>query len=314
MKKTIMFFSLFMFYSITLFGNGSTEGKIFFNHATEFDERGLNAFNIKRAYLTFSNDVSSNVSYKITYDMGLNNGGSAHTAFLKVAMVKLKTNFGDMSIGMQGMNMFKTMENTWGHRFIQKMPMDTYRFSPSADLGIGLTRGFGAISTSALVTNGGGYKQAESDSHKKLSFHAVFGEAKLNKNDGLNMGISLSFEPYDLDSVTIENTNVMGTFAGYAGSGFRGGVEFDTRQQNDLTSQIICIYGTYKMSDKLSLLARIDQVDANTSVDRDGIRAIIAGVHYFVDKGFTVAPTFRMTTPEDGEAENSIVVNFQFKF
>ena len=112
----------------------------------------------------------------------------------------------------------------------------------------------------------------------------------------------------------IENTNVIGTFAGYAGSGFRGGVEFDTRQQNDLTSQIICIYGTYKISDKLSLLARIDQVDANTSVDEGGIQAIVAGVHYFVDKGFTVAPTFRMTNPEDGEAENSIVVNFQFKF
>ena len=90
MKKTIMFFTLFMFYSITLFANGSTEGKIFFNHTTEFDEGGINAFNIKRAYLTFSNDVSSNVSYKITYDMGINNAGSAHTAFLKVAMVKLK--------------------------------------------------------------------------------------------------------------------------------------------------------------------------------------------------------------------------------
>ena len=109
-----MFFTLFMFYSITLFANGSTEGKIFFNHTTEFDEGGINAFNIKRAYLTFSNDVSSNVSYKITYDMGINNAGSAHTAFLKVAMVKLKTNFGDMSIGMQGMNMFNVIEKTWG--------------------------------------------------------------------------------------------------------------------------------------------------------------------------------------------------------
>jgi hypothetical protein len=269
---------------------------------------------MKRAYLTFANDINESVSYKVTYDMGSNEGGSAHTAFLKVAMVKWKTNFGDVSIGMQGMNMFKTMENTWGHRFIQKMPMDTYGFSPSADLGIGITRGFGVVSTSALVTNGVGYKKTESDSHKKFSFHAVYGETKLNKNDGFNIGTSFSVEPYDIDSVTIENTNVMGTFAGYAGSGFRGGVEFDTRQQNDLTSQIICIYGTYKMSDKLSLLARIDQVDANTSVDRDGIRAIIAGVHYFVDKGFTVAPTFRMTNPEDGETENSIVVNFQFTF
>ena len=246
--------------------------------------------------------------------MGGNEGGSVHTAFLKVAMVKWNNSLGDVSIGMQGLNMFKTMENTWGHRFVQKMPMDTYGFSSSADLGIGLTRGFGAILTSVLVTNGGGYKNAESDSHKKFSFHAVFGEPRLNKNDGFNAGASFSIEPHDLDSTTTANTNVMGIFAGYGVPGFRGGLEFDTKQQNDITSQIICVYGTYKISNKLSLLARLDQVEGNTSVKEDGIQAIIAGVHYALEKGLTVAPTFRMTTREGGETENAIVVNFQFQF
>jgi len=303
-----------MYTSITLFADTNTSGKVFYNYSIDLDEDRNNAFNIKRAYLTFANEVNETVSYKVTYDMGSNAGGSAHTAFLKVAMIKWNTSLGNVSIGMQGLNMFKTMENTWGHRFIQKMPMDTYGFSPSADLGIGITHGFGAISTSALVTNGGGYKKAESDSHKKFSFHAVFGEPKLNKNDGFNIGASFSIEPYDIDSVTTENTNVMGTFAGYGGSGFRGGLEFDTKQQNDITSQIICLYGTYKISDKLFLLARLDQVEGNTSVKQDGIQVIIAGVHYGLEKGLTVAPTFRMTTMEGGETENAIVVNFQFQF
>ena len=314
MKKTIMFFSLFMFYSITLFANGSTEGKIFFNHTTEFDDEGLNAFNIKRAYLTFSNDVSSIVSYKITYDMGINNEGSAHTAFLKVAMVKLKTNFGNVSLGMQGMNMFKTMENTWGHRFIAKMPMDTYKYSASTDLGVGLSRSFGPLSTSALITNGGGYKKSESDSHKKLSIHAVYGESKLNKKDGFNGGLSFSMEPYDKDSLTTENTNVVGIFAGYAGNGFRGGFEFDTKTQEGVSGQIICIYATYKINDKLSVLARLDQVDTDKSKDGDGVQAIIAGIHYSAAKGLTIAPTVRVKAPEEGDSENSIVLNFQFKF
>ena len=312
MKKLTILFNLFMYSNITLFADTNTSGKVFYNYSINLDEQRNNAFNMKRAYLTFANDVSETVSYKVTYDMGGNEGGSVHTAFLKVAMVKWNNSLGDVSIGMQGLNMFKTMENTWGHRFIQKMPMDTYGFSPSADLGIGLTRGFGTISTSALVTNGGGYKKAESDSHKKFSFHAVFGESTLNKNDGFNAGASFSVEPYDIDSVTTENTNVMGTFAGYGGSGFRGGLEFDTKQQNDITSQIICIYGTYKISDKLSLLARLDQVEGNISVKEDG--AIIVGVHYGLEKGLTVAPTFRMTTLEGGETENKIVVNFQFQF
>ena len=314
MKKINTIFILLMYSSITLFASTNTSGKVFYNYSMNLDEERNNAFNMKRAYLSFANDISETISYTVTYDMGNNEGGSSHTAFLKVAMVKWNTSLGNVSIGMQGLNMFKTMENTWGHRFIQKMPMDTYGFSPSADLGIGLTRGFGAIETSALVTNGDGYKKAESDSHKKFSFHAVFGEPKLNNNDGFNAGASFSVEPYDIDSVITENTNVMGTFAGYSRSGFRGGLEFDTKQKNDITSQIICIYGTYKISEKLSLLTRIDQIEANTSVDEDGIQAFIAGVHYNLEKGLTIAPTFRMIKSETGETESAIVVNFQFQF
>ena len=209
MKKSTILFNLFMYSSITLFAETNTSGKVFYNYTTNLDKERNNAFNMKRAYLTFANDVSETVSYKVTYDMGSNEGGSAHTAFLKVAMVKWNTSLGDVSIGMQGLNMFKTMENTWGHRFVQKMPMDTQQFSHSADLGIGLTRGFGLISTSALVTNGGGYKKSESDTHKKLSVHAVYGEAKLNKNDGFNIGTSFSVEPYDIDSITTENEKVV---------------------------------------------------------------------------------------------------------
>ena len=314
MKKSIISLSFICFLSTALFAESNTSGKVFFNHSTDLSEDGINAFNMKRAYLTLDNDVSESVSYKVTYDIGNNDGGSAHTAFLKVAMVKWKTSLGNVMIGMQGMNMFKTMENTWGHRFIDKMPMDTYGYSASADLGIGLGRSFGPISSSILITNGGGYKKAESDSHKKLSIHAVYGESKLNKKDGFNGGLSFSMEPYDKDSLTTENTNVMGIFAGFAGNGFRGGFEFDTKTRNDMSEIIISTYGTYKLNDKLSILARLDQVDTDKSKDGDGVQAIIAGVHYSATKCLTIAPTVRVRAPEDGDSENSIVLNFQFNF
>ena len=306
--------SFICFLSTALFAESNTSGKVFFNHSTNLSEDGINAFNMKRAYLTYANDVNESVSYKVTYDMGSNDGGSAHTAFLKIAMVKWKTSLGNVMIGMQGMNMFKTMENTWGHRFIDKMPMDTYGYSASADLGIGLGRSFGPVSTSVLITNGGGYKKAESDSHKKLSIHAAYGESKLNKKDGFNGGLSFSMEPYNRDSLTTENKNVMGIFAGYAGNGFRSGFEFDTKTQEDVSGQIFCIYATYKINDKLSILARLDQVYTDKSKDDDGIQAIIAGVHYSASKGLTIAPTVRVKAPEEGDSENSIVLNFQFNF
>ena len=102
-----------MYSNITLFADTNTSGKVFYNYSINLDEERNNAFNMKRAYLTFANDVSETVSYKVTYDMGSNEGGSAHTAFLKVAMIKWNNSLGDVSIGMQGLNMFKTMENTW---------------------------------------------------------------------------------------------------------------------------------------------------------------------------------------------------------
>lgn len=316
MKKAITLLTFILLTQSFLWADGSVSGKVFFNHTLGLGEDGENAFNMKRAYLTYANTVNESVSYKVTYDMGNNSAGSAYTGFLKVAMVKWKTGIGNVMIGMQGMNMFKTMENTWGHRLIAKMPMDANGYSASADVGVGLARSLGPLSTSVLITNGGGYKSAETDTHKKISLHAVYGESKLNKKDGFNAGVSFSTEPYDVDTSTTKNTNIMGVFAGYAGNGFRGGFEFDTKSIVGATTngQIICAYGTYKVTDKLSVLARFDQVDIDKNAENDGIQAIIVGAHYNAAKGLIVAPTFRMTTPEVGDGENSIVVNLKFSF
>jgi len=314
MKKTTKCLTLLLITGSCLFAENSVSGKVFFNHTYGLGDEDDHSFNMKRAYMTYANTVNESVSYKVTYDMGNNGAGSAHTAFLKVAMLKWKTNLGNMMIGMQGMNMFKTMENTWGHRFIAKMPMDTYKFSASADVGIGFAKTFGPVSTSALITNGGGYKSAETDTHKKVSLHAVYGESKLNKKDGFNAGASFSTEPYDAESGAVENTNVMSLFAGFAGSGFRGGFEFDTKTNESVSGQIISAYGTFKFTEKLSALARFDMSDPDTDMADDGKQVVIAGVHYVADKGFTIAPTFHMSTPEVGDPENSIVMNFQFAF
>ena len=335
MKKTFTCFTFYILFSFLLFAEGRISGKVFYNYTTNLDTSGIlnsaNGFNMKRAYLTFKNDVNETMSYQVTYDMGNNNNGSAHTAFLKIASATWKTRYGDISIGMQGMNMFKTMENTWGYRFIQKMPMDTYGFSPSADLGIGLTRKIGSISTKALLTNGGGYKRNENDKYKKVSLHIVYGEPKLNKKDGFNIGSSLSIEPHNIQSRNKDERLVTGVFTGFSSSRFRVGAEFDTKQERNnissdagavVTSQIICAYGTYKISKNVSLLTRIDQINQNTSkilenlsrVNYDGTRVFIAGIQYIIDKSLIVAPTFRSTILKEGDTENKIVLNFQFVF
>ena len=306
--------SFLIFVSLMLFAETKTSGTVFYNYTRELNSEGFNAFNMKRAYLTLVNDLTEEVSYKVTYDMGDNGDENAHAAFLKVAMVNWTTSVGDVSLGMQGMNMFKTMENTWGHRFISKMPMHKYGFSSSADLGIGLSQVFGAISTSALITNGAGYKKAETDSHKKFSFHAVYGEKELKNQEGFNIGGSLSFEPYDIDEFTVKNITVTGLFSGFSGFGFRGGLELDSKKNSNVMNQIISLYGTYQVVENFSLLARLDKVDINDLVSENVTQEIIVGFRYAVGQGMTVAPTLCRRALKTLESQNSIVVNFKFSF
>jgi len=313
MIKTVNFLIIIILLPIAIFAEGRVSGKVFYNYTLGLDDEQQNAFNVNRAYLTYVNRMNESLTYKVTYDMGSNEAGSAHTAFLKVAMVEWKTKFGDMMIGMQGMNMFKTMENTWGHRFIAKMPMDTYGFSASADLGIGMKKTFGPIFISSLITNGGGYKKLESDKYKKISMHAVYGETKLNKKDGFNAGMSLSYEPYEDDTdETSKRSHVLGIFSGYAGRGFRGGIEVDSKEQNEFSAKILAIYGTYKVNDKLSILSRyVDQGEKGEL----GEFSIITGIHYSLTQGLIVAPTFRASkVGVDGKYEKTLVINFQYMF
>ena len=86
MKKINTIFILLMYSSITLFASTNTSGKVFYNYSMNLDEERNNAFNMKRAYLSFANDISETISYTVTYDMGNNEGGSSHTAFLKVLL------------------------------------------------------------------------------------------------------------------------------------------------------------------------------------------------------------------------------------
>ena len=55
-------------------------------------------------------------------------------------------------------------------------------------------------------------------------------------------------------------------------------------------------------------------MDSNTSNPGGGTQAIIMGLHCSLGHGMIVAPTLRMTTPENEKSENSVVVNFEFKF
>jgi len=280
-----------------------------------FEDSDNNTFQISRAYLTVQKRVSDQISYKFQTDVGAG-GATAYTVFLKNAKLDWKTNFGKFTFGLQGMNMFKVQENTWGYRFIEKSAMDINKYSSSADLGIGWAKNFGTITSSLMITNGTGYKKAEDDNYKKLSLRLLYGPGKVK--DGLNAGVVVSTEAKDYTSTTTEtgNTLILGGFGGFATGGLRLGADYAMRSMKmttDSNGQIISVYGNYKVNKKLSSFGRFDLVDPDTDIDSDGYNYLILGLNYQPEKVFYIAPNMKLKMPEKGDSEVIYQISFRFK-
>lgn len=155
---------------IALFADGGQiSSKVYFeyNFQSEKGASDKNGFEIKRAYLSYANKIGDDLKFNLTADVGrfktdtlTNNKNQNLYLYLKSAMVSWKTALGEITAGVQSMNMFYVQEKTWGYRFLEKSAMDKNKFSSSADLGIGYANQFTKnFYMSYLVTNGGGYKK-----------------------------------------------------------------------------------------------------------------------------------------------------------
>ena len=295
------------------------------------DDKGANALEFRRVYFTYENKISDNLKYKFQVDVArdtefkyyksdsLKVNDNKLGVFLKNAKVDWNTGYGTVILGMQGMNMFKVQEKTWGYRFIAKSAMDQYKFSSSADIAIGYANKFDKnVSFSAIVSNGTGYKKSENDKYKKVSTQLVYGNTGLDKKDGYNFGAVASFEPYEYKVGSEESTEmktVFGVFAGLATSGLRIGTEFDyfNTAGPDLAQMIVSGYANYKLSHALDVFGKVDFFDKNTDVDDDATTAFIGGLVWNATKGLRIAPNIRVLSPQVGDSESIFNVSCEFK-
>jgi len=291
------------------------KAKVFFDYTDSSDSSKVDEFALKRVYLTFSKSISDELSVTIQTDVDTNS--SPKNIYLKNAKVDWKTLDGNIVIGLQGMNMFKVQEGNWGKRYLDKTIMDRFKYSSSADMGIGYYHSKDKFHGSILITNGAGFKKSETDSHKKLSLQFIYGTVKLSKSDGFNVGAVLSHEPYDRNGeVTIpeepageHSKKVFGVFGGYAKDNLRVGAEWnqlddsgllDGNYNNNLTS----LYGVYVLKSKQTLVVKYDKVSGN----KDANYALVA-MEFAPTKGLMVSPNVR-----SNDGATAIGVNFQFQF
>jgi len=292
------------------------------------------SFSLSRTYFTYKKDISDELSFKFQTDVGRlddNVDDERWTGFLKKAQLDWKVDSNmKISMGMIGMNMLNIQEKTWGHRFMYKSAMDLYKFSATADLGFAISRKHGNLTGTFMISNGEGYKESNVDDNNKTSVQLVWGETKLNKNDGYNIGLAYSTVdvPHEINDATSDvETAVTGFFAGWAGNGLRIGLESNTKDVDGVDNSLASMYATYKIKDNLSVFLRMDDIDENTDDVAVSEEKTLVGLIWTPTKGLDIALNKSDWTKGDpmncGDnndeacdetSDGTTKLNFQFKF
>ena len=306
-----------------LTADGKLGGVTYFDFLSADDST---AFNFQRQYFSYAVDMSDDIRFKVIFDVGRSwKQDNRFNTFLKKAQVDYKTSFGKVSMGLIGMNTYSIQENTWGYRFVEKSAIDKNEFSSTTDIGIEFSRSLiKNLNISLQVVNGEGYKQPQKDKYHKISFNAIYGEPKLNKNDGYNAGVVYSTEATDNDPI-----NMISIFGGFSEKGVRIGAEYDQLGQGDAEENIISISANYAIRESLDAYIRYDLYDPDANYtykqetyvegdDKDKLSSnyIIAGILFNCGNGLSAAPNIRITSVENSVKDftTEYKINFQFIF
>jgi len=270
-------------------------------------------FEIKRAYLGYSYKIDDQFSAKVIFDIGSNSAGSAYTAYLKIASLNWKASDNiSLNVGQISTKNFKFMETSWGRRYIEKSAMDKYKWASSADAGISMDyKLMNGLSIDAQLINGEGYKNTQDD----LGF--------------LRYGAGLTYELGDLSfrvfrdnfgSETDISQNITTAAASYSMGNLKIGGEKNimTNASNieDQAKDITSFYGSFKLNEKYSVFARMDNVSSEDdwNSEKDGTYTI-GGVEMQMTKGVKLSVNMQSWKGLTNiDSDETLYINLECKF
>ena len=306
--------------------NGSPNFKIFWNYHSDFTEdvTKKSAFELKRVYLGYKHNFSENISAKVTYDIGTNSGGSAYTAYVKIAQLDWKLNPKlKLSMGLIGNKQFNDQESLWGYRYTYKGLLNEFKFGPSADLGFNSEFTVSPkFKINLFVLNGEGYKSLQDDDgHQKMGSSFIY-----------NFSNKLIGKIY-LDSQRSNNTNSIknnSIFLGYNDSNYRLGFEYGKikngrtykNADNGHNRDGYSIFAIKTLKNNFEIYARYDSIDSNIlsgelnswNINNDG-SLIMVGTQYEAIKGVKFNLNYRLFNHDNSIINNksALYLNAEFK-
>ena len=329
MKKIPLLMALFCSLGVYCQDNVQNPGKpsfkVFWNYKSDFtkDIAKKSAFELKRVYLGYSYKFDENISGKITYDIGTNSGGSAYTAYVKIAALDWKLNSKiKLSLGLIGNKQFNDQKDLWGYRYVIKTFQNEYKFGASADLGINSEFVISSnLKMNLFMFNGEGYKNLQDkDGNHRTGISLLY---------TLPKGFEAKFY-YDSHPITgtdpISNTSL---FLGYKGADSRFGIEYSElnnartykSSETDHNRGGFSFYGSKKINSKYELFARYDQISSNIlqgesnswNYNNDG-SLVILGTQYQAVKGVKLNLNYRLFKHDSSIINNKSILSLNAEF
>ena len=327
MKKIVII--LLMLVSFKAYTQDASTGKpnfkIFWNYHNDFTKEVTkkSAFELKRVYLGYKYNFNDNISAKVTYDIGSNSGGSAYTAYVKIAQLDWELNPKiKLSMGLIGNKQFNDQEGLWGYRYAKKGFLNEYKFGASADLGFNSEFTINPkFKINLFILNGEGYKSLQDDNgHQKMGTSFIY-----------NFSKKLSGKIY-MDSQRSKNTKSIknnSIFLGYNSTGFRVGVEYGKIEnartyknaEDDHNRDGFSVFGSKKLSNNYELFARYDQISSNIlsgeskawNYNNDG-SLVMFGTQYQAIKGVKFNLNYKLFNYNNSIINNKSILSLNAEF
>ena len=304
---------------------GQPHFKVFWNYHYDYTKNvdQVSAFELTRVYLGYKYTFDDKISAKITYDIGKNDAGSKHTAFVKIAQLDYKINPSiKISMGLIGGKQYNNQEKHWGYRYIYKTLQDENKFGPSADLGINAELEISkTLMANLFVVNGEGYKNVQDDDgNQRFGMSLIYNPSK-------QIITKLYYDTHA--SENSKSLNNIAFFAGYKADSWRIGAEYNKMENgtnyktaiDDHNLDGISFYGSYVFNNKVEIFARFDKISSNIitgqdnswNYNKDGA-LMLFGAQYVAAKGVKFSVNSRNFNYINDDIEDSSFIYFNAEF